>query len=435
MNGLLWGVSAYQNYRIGKSTGAAGIVGIILTIVCIANWNEYIYPILEFFRFDDLLKAVGLWNEDPWITAFNVFWVSGVISIITCALGTMIFTVFLPFMTETSFGRFLSSAIFFLILSPFIIVFVTIMISWLIWHIMAKHYIPEKLNPEAYHEQQRLAKNVELIEPLRTADEFAKVFDVTKEQINLSPYFYSSDKLIVPKEPNTEEGYDNIVSPEQARELLDRLPNENDFSFMLALTKARDFYLLVPSCMNTLPVNSFRAFKASFLKKRFVENQQSTGFMKATYDEIYKIVGFMIDESITFKGDWSNRAGFLSDTIHDDDIEYIFDLRHNRPYMILCEYIHNCDTYKKYVMNTRRQYFYSKEKAVDAMNSATTSEDYLVAQEEYAKYNAANEAYSRLMLDLAIEEEKKREQEGVLGEIARRQNRETEEYIGRLGKI
>ncbi|MCM3318060.1 hypothetical protein M3603_15690 [Rummeliibacillus stabekisii] len=119
---LLWFVSAKQQHDIQKSAGLAGICGVLLTLFIVWQWDNIFSPIIHFIGLEHLINQLGLVQDTPIHTIYNVL-IMGVAALVIIAvlftLPTML-VLALAAATENKWLSFLLSYIVFFFLSPII---------------------------------------------------------------------------------------------------------------------------------------------------------------------------------------------------------------------------------------------------------------------------------------------------------------------------
>lgn len=72
LNELLWLYATKRQYEMQKENGLAGLIGILVTILIIWQWNNWFYPILESVGIVSLADRIGMITGSPILTTINV---------------------------------------------------------------------------------------------------------------------------------------------------------------------------------------------------------------------------------------------------------------------------------------------------------------------------------------------------------------------------
>lgn len=129
---LLWFVHAKQQHDMQRAQGLAGLVGLLLVIFMVWQWDELFQPLLNAVGLVDFADRVGMVSELPIITVLNVI---GVLFVLSLFIGLMtmafafigiVFSIF----GATKLGRIFFENAMLVVLAPILLpVFVLTFIS------------------------------------------------------------------------------------------------------------------------------------------------------------------------------------------------------------------------------------------------------------------------------------------------------------------
>lgn len=202
MNTILSIANGALQYHRGKQTGLVGLLGIVLALLIVFQW-EHILPVLEAVGFVSFLDSHGLIYEgEPGLTGFVLFMIAYRAAIAFCIVGALLIVVGL------AISIFLSSDIGFSIMFP---VLALVLSPLLILYMIYYHYrVPQKVKDADKVRFDQINKPV------------SKVIEEISEEITL---FDAIDRL-------------------------DRIPTKGDDLFLLALTTENEYVILLPRPSN-----------------------------------------------------------------------------------------------------------------------------------------------------------------------------------------
>ncbi|GLO68400.1 MULTISPECIES: hypothetical protein [Oceanobacillus] len=213
MNSLFEIANIYLHYRGGKHVGLAGLVGVIVAIIVILAWSDWIQPLINFIGLNKVAENIGITVDGVGgsaATTYNVI----ILYLFFClafslivGIGLLIY-VYGNVALRSKFGSVVLGVILLIALSPI-----------LIWVILGqfvhlnKNHKQAKEDPESFWESQRLKKNADLIEYLTL---------------------------------NEEDGNGNQLTQEVAIRYLHRMPSRKEYRFLIGITYERELVLLFP---------------------------------------------------------------------------------------------------------------------------------------------------------------------------------------------
>ncbi|MGN7299096.1 hypothetical protein [Ferdinandcohnia sp. SAFN-114] len=386
MNTVLHFADAALQYYRGKQTGLWGLVGIALVIIIATAW-DYILPVFDALGIVALLDKMGLIYEgSPGMTAFRIFVAFILLYICLIIVGLALLAVFAVVMmvSQSKAGKGLLIASFFLVFFPFVALYGIVRL--LAFMVDKKE---QKQDPEAYTERKRLEKNKQVIDYLITAgveEEKRKVLREREKEIDKLRERFAYDKIEEINNQPIEVKENNIISFDDARNRLNRLPTMGDYFFLLGVTYERDIYLLVPRPQ--LPNQNDKFIGEKWLLKGEI-NYQS------------KEREFYIDvENSPFDRECEypkmDKDYLFSNTRHTfkeipfEEFELFIDPARcglDRDFRAYLQYAH----FQYYVENELDLYFLQKRNLKNKINNAQTKEEFDSLVDEIKKFNIGNE--------------------------------------------
>ncbi|MCC3358970.1 hypothetical protein [Bacillus sp. REN16] len=246
MNTLLHFADVALQYSRGRQTGLWGLIGIVLALVIVAAW-DYILPVFETLGIVALLDKMGLIYEgSPGMTAFRIFVAFIILYMCLIIVGLALLAVFSAVMavSQSKIGQGLLLVALFLIFFPFVALYGIVRLL-----VFMGDKKEKRQDPVAYAERKRLEKNKMVIDYLITAgveEEKTKILRQREKECEELWERFQYDKADEIMNAPLEVKEDNIISFEDAKNRLNRLPTMGDYFFLLGVTYERDIYLLVP---------------------------------------------------------------------------------------------------------------------------------------------------------------------------------------------
>ncbi|RFB11456.1 hypothetical protein DZB84_20530 [Bacillus sp. HNG] len=386
MNTLLHFADATMQYYRGKQTGLWGLVGIALAIVIATAW-DYILPIFEASGIVSLLNKTGLIYEgSPSMTAFRIFVAFILFYICLIIVGFVLLAVFsiVMMVSQSKIGQGLLIIAFFLIFFPFVALYGIVRLL-----AFMGDKKEQKQNPEAYAERKRLKKNKKVIDYLITAgveEEKIKILRQREKECEklYEKFQYDKAKEIMNAPLGVKE--DNIISFEDAKNRLNRLPTMGDYFFLLGVTYERDIYLLVPRPQ--LPYQNDKFIGEKWLLKGEINYQSkerefyldlnnSPFDRDREYPKVDKI-NYFDHTKHTFK------------EIPFDEFELFIDPARcgfDRDFRAYLQFAH----FQYYVEHELDLYFLQKRNLKNKINNAQTKEEFDSLVNEIKLFNIGNE--------------------------------------------
>ena len=161
MNTVLHFVDSALMYHRGKQTGLAGLMGIILTIVIAAYWDQ-VLPIFKFIGVVSLLDSMGLIIDGaPSMTFYRITVAAFALSLALMLIGSILLaiTLFIVAITQNEFFQKILIGLLFVVFFPLVLLY---------WFILFLGFIADKdekrLDPKDYAERKRLSVNKDVID-------------------------------------------------------------------------------------------------------------------------------------------------------------------------------------------------------------------------------------------------------------------------------
>lgn len=215
MNSLFEIANIYLHYRGGKHVGLAGLVGVIVAIIVILAWSDWIQPLINFIGLNKVAENIGITVDGVGgsaATTYNII----ILYLFFClafslivGIGLLIY-VYGNVALRSKFGSVVLGVILLIALSPILI--------WVIMGQFIQFNKKQKLakeDPESFRESQRLKKNADLIEYLTLNNE---------------------------KDGKVEQQ----VTQGDAIRYLHRMPTDKEYRFLIGITYEREVVLLFP---------------------------------------------------------------------------------------------------------------------------------------------------------------------------------------------
>src|SRR5690606_29364632 len=372
MNTVLHFADAALQYYRGKQTGLWGLFGIALAIVIAAVW-DYIVPVFDAIGMMSLLNKMGLIYEgSPGMTTYRIFVAFILLYICMIIVGLALLAVFsiVMMVSQSKIGQGLLIGAFFLVFFPFVALYGIVRLLAFV-----NDKKEQKQDPEAYAERKRLEKNKQVIDYLITAgveEEKNKVLRQREKECEKLWEKFQYDKADEMMNVPLEVKKDNIISFEEAKNRLNRLPTIGDYFFLLGVTYERDIYLLVPRPQYPPYRHDKFVGEKSILiggikyqtKERefFIDIDKSTFDREYEYPKIDKI-NYFDHTRHTFK-----EIPFNEFELFIDPARCGFD----RDFRAYLQYAH----FQYYVENELDLYFLQKRNLKNKINNAQTKEEF-----------------------------------------------------------
>lgn len=389
MNTVIHFVDSALMYHRGKQTGLAGLMGIILTIVIAAYW-EQVLPLFKFIGVVSLLDSMGLIIDGaPGMTFYRIMVAAFALSLALMLIGSILLaiTLFIVAITQNEFFQKILIGLMFVVFFPLVLLY---------WFILLLGFIADKdekrLDPKGYAEKKRLAINKDVINYFINAGIEDEKKRLERERDELFTNVING-KEPPEKRPNLDEEImvqNNVLTFEEAYNRLNRLPTKGDYFFLLGITYERELCILIPKPVapKCLPIfNDPDTFVGEKIKL--------TGSMKDGKFQLDKHKEYIrkTDYPDTLS---SNNVDFdpfrhTFTYFKYDEIETYVDLSKAKEihpklkfYMYYKHFIH-------FIEEQQNLYFSGKEYLKQQISDATNKEDFDHFVSEIKKYNASNE--------------------------------------------
>lgn len=233
MNSLFEVANIYLHYRGGKHVGLAGLIGVLVAIIVILAWNDWIQPVVNFVGLDTVADNIGITVDGPGgaaATAYNVI----IIYIFLCialslivGLGLIAF-VFGNVALRSNIGGVIIGLLIFTVLSPI-----------LIWSVFGKSL--------KHNKGKAVRSNGQTVE------------DKHKDFLD---YIWK------------EKGNSPSISHKEAVRYLHRFPTRGKNEFLVGITRAKEVVLLFPRPFGTVIYGTNHKFIGAPLNyEKFIPNQ------------------------------------------------------------------------------------------------------------------------------------------------------------------
>ncbi|MEY8742650.1 hypothetical protein AB9M62_24620 [Bacillales bacterium AN1005] len=251
MNVILGALNGMLQYGRGKEAGGYGILGIVLAIVAVYQW-DHILPFLRKIGVVDFFDKIGLiYENDPGTTGLAVFLFIAEIFIV---LAIVIFAVLVLGIIVTIFcSSKVGTIIIVTLLAP--IILVGFLIFFIIYAILQSLGIKSKKQRMQEEEDKWYMENYGTKSPQTIAE----------EELNMSP-----EEVL--------KRYCEEIDYDKAIEYLNTIPMYGDTRFLLGESNTGDFYILLPDpkikYWNLVPMvpNEFTVIRFKIKKQKFIDD-------------------------------------------------------------------------------------------------------------------------------------------------------------------
>lgn len=374
MNVILGALNGMLQYRRGKEVGGYGILGIVLAIVVVYQWDR-ILPILRKIGVVDFFDKIGLiYKSDPGTTGLAVFLF--ILEILIVLAVIMFAVLVLGVIASIFFSSKVGTIIIVTLLAPiFLVGLLTYLMIWTLFQALGIKSKKQRMQEE---EDQWYMDNYGTKSPQTIAKE---EFHMTPEEI-LKRYCEELD-------------YNKAI------EYLNKIPMHGDSRFLLGESDTGEFYILLPD--PTLKYDFMHAWlpdeysAISLTIRKFID----------TYDKFEKTDLSREKRKLIIKPNYYEDVYKVYRIINQKNKEEIikfylpdYELRDFKNYL---SQIGEEKEYTEWAERTQKYYFETKEQLLNEISNA--KEDYEFNQlVSYVKaLNAPNEDVIKLIRDSTVE--------------------------------
>ncbi|MCM3362550.1 hypothetical protein [Niallia sp. MER TA 168] len=383
MNTVLTFLNGFVQYRRGKQTGLAGLLGLILFVLAVYRW-DITYPILESLKIIDFFDKLGLIYEgEPGTSLYAImmFLTRAAIVIMIFLALALILSLFLMIIGSSKLGQDLLAYVVLTIMTP-------LLVLWMLGYYIAYcfGYRTKKEKAEESYEKWH-------------QDTFGEHSDRYKdEQLKYEEARLSAPDLL--------KKYCTTYYIEDTISQLNRLPMFGDTIFMIGETYDEKLYILMPDPL------------LKYNRKMNIE-------FKRNYSTPIKAVLFTVENVILEKKDSSNIIKYRPEKM-------IITLKRNPEYnvnsaLIKYEYLEDIDfsdiksfympdvelkdfkhyissfgkknDYRTYLEDTVEKYFTQKLHLTNFLYQDISSEKFHEVTDELRELNASNEDIVKMIND------------------------------------
>ncbi|QCJ45504.1 hypothetical protein FAY30_26560 (plasmid) [Bacillus sp. S3] len=344
MNTILSVANGVLQYHRGKQTGLAGLMGIVVALIIVFQWDN-ILPILDAMGIVDFLDKHSLiYKGEGYLTGYVLFKLAFKASLLfVAALACLlVIAMIITMFSSSEIGGKITLAIFIVISFPFLS----------IYFLYDAITTPKAVKEERY----RLAK-----------ERNKPVIEVLKESFE-------------------------VIDKESARARLNRLPTTGDYHFLLAVTENEDIFAVLPRARYWMenPVIKLKVEKYDEKKDKASFGQYQVKQFKVTYDH----------------GDYNEKLQYdvLQSKLNLDDEEVVYILKPEHDFNHVFKWITNSLGFKTYTNEQIKTYFKRKQNLLDAISKSETQEDFDRYVAVIKEMDASNEDIVKIMLDSRVVE-------------------------------
>lgn len=338
MNTILSIANGALQYHRGKQTGLAGLMGIIIALIIVFQWDS-ILPVLEALGIVDFLDRYGLIYEgEGYLTGYVLFMIAFRAAILFCVLIAilLVFAMIIGIVFSSDLGVKIAITVVGLLLSPFMFIY-----------FMYDHFTtPKAIKEERYRQAMESKKPV--VELLRESFE--------------------------------------LIDKDTAKAHLNRLPTTGDYHFLLAITENEEIFAVLPRARYRTenPVVKLKVERYDETKHKASFGEYQPKQFKVSYDHN----GF--NEKLQY--DVLENKLDLADT----KVEYLLKPNHE-DFNHIFKWITNSQGFNKYMHEQIGNYFNRKQDILESISNADSKDvfDRLVAL--ISEMDASNEDIVKLM--------------------------------------
>lgn len=343
MNTILSVANGVLQYQRGKHTGMAGLMGIVVALVIVFQW-ENILPVLEAMGIVDFLDKHGLIYEgEGYITGYLLFkmaFKAAILLSIGIAL-LLVVAMIISLIFSSDIGLKIAFTVLFILFSPFMF----------LYFIYDDLRTPKEVKEERY----RLAK-----------ERNKPVIEVLKESFEM-------------------------IDKQAAKVRLNRLPTTGDYHFLLAVTENEEIFAVLPRA------RYWSENPAIKLKIEKYDENKHKGDFGSYQPKRFKI--------IYEHGDFNEKLQYnlLDNQMKRIDIgkdEVAFLLKpDSEDFNNFFKWITNSNGFKTYMNEQIERYFKRKQVLLDMIAKAETKEIFNEKVEVIKEMDASNEDIVKIMWD------------------------------------
>ena len=386
MNVILGALNGMLQYSRGKEVGGYGILGIVLAILAVYQWN-HILPFLRKIGVVDFFSKIGLiYENDPGTTGLAVFLFILEICIV---LAIIMFAVLvLGVIASIFFSSKVGTIIIVTLLAP--IILVVLFTYLLIWTLLQGLGIKSK--------KQRIQEE---------EDKWYMDTYGTKSPETIAKEEYRMTPIEVLKRYCEELDYDTAMS------YLNTIPMFGDNRFLLGETTSGEIFVLLPdptikySIMNPGLSGELTVVRLDIQKQKFIDDyvefkntEHRLGDRKLVISFIHQVEDsqkhspFAVSKLINYIPAEEIIRFFMPDYERKDFKAYLSPLGERK------EYTERADRYQQY-------YFETKEQLLKEISNAKEKYEFEQLVSYVKTLNAPNEDIIKLMRNSSVEMETK----------------------------
>ncbi|MEN0651341.1 hypothetical protein NSQ82_20415 [Caldifermentibacillus hisashii] len=348
MNTILSIANGLYQYHKGKQTGLPGLIGILLALLTVWQWDN-ILPILHKLGIVNFFDKIGLIYDEPYMTGFAIFSFIFKLVIVYCGLVLLVLAIVLlmaVLFNNEKFVMYVLLPIMILVSIPIIYIFVILdsIINW------KKH--------KQYNEELK-----------------------RKEHENRMLELKSMYEIVLTKNPALKELFEQHsteIKKEEAFIRLNRLPMYGDDLYVLGFSNFGEPFILTPRPLN-VENDNFKKRELSCCAFRIAYKHQ-----EADTKTTYSTNKFAIDWSVSDVGIYSFDTFDHFFITNNKEMERAFD-KLNKVLEIE-------------IYNEQKKYFTSKNKLLDDISNAETKEAFESLVKQMDKFDVPNDGVVSMMM-------------------------------------
>ncbi|MDE5055236.1 hypothetical protein NDK25_23765 [Niallia taxi] len=373
MNVILGALNGMLQYRRGKEVGGYGILGIVLAIVVVYQW-DHILPILRKIGVVDFFDKIGLiYKSDPGTTGLAVFLF--ILEILMVLAVIMFAVLVLGVIASIFFSSKVGTIIIVTLLAPiFLVGLLTYLMIWTLFQALGIKSKKQRMQEE---EDQWYMENYGTKSPQTIA----------KEEFHMTP-----EKIL--------KRYCEELDYNKAIEYLNKIPMHGDSRFLLGESDAGEFYILLPDptlkyvfmhawlpdeySVISLNIRKFIDTYDKFEKTDLSREKRKLVIKPNYYEDVYKVYRIINQK---------NKEEIIKFYLPD------YDLRDFNNYL---SQIGEEKEYTEWAEKTQKYYFEVKEELLNKISNAEEEYEFNQLVSYVKSLNAPNEDVIKLIRDSTV---------------------------------
>ncbi|HEO8421590.1 MULTISPECIES: hypothetical protein [Bacillaceae] len=383
MNTILTFLNGFVQYRRGKQTGLAGLLGLIIFVLAVYRW-DITYPILESLKIIDFFDNLGLIYEgEPGTTLYAImlFLSRAAIVIMFFLAVALILSLFLMIIGSSKLGQNLLAYVVLVIMTPLAVLWI---IGYEILHLLGFRTKKEKAE-ESYENWHQ--------ETFGEHSDRYKEEQLKYEESRLSP----SDLL---------KKYCTTYYIEDTISQLNRLPMFGDTVFMLGETYDGSLYILMPDPLlkynRKMDIEYRRNYSTPIkavpftVKNVVLEKKDDSNIMKYRPEKMvislkknpeYNVNSELIKYEFLVDIDFLDIKSFYMPDLDLKDIKHYISSFGKR------------NDYRSYLEDKVEKYFSQKQHLLNFLYRDISSEKFQEVTNDLKELNATNEDIVKMIND------------------------------------